>query len=156
MNLSAVLGIIALVLAFGATYALNYDFSAGKANPQFGGISPPFSFQPGDFISQLNAFFFVFIFSLLFFGYSAPIALAIEGARYASLLLKGTGYTFDMLFIFPEAIAAYSAIVLGQGVLNDVDGASVFEKWSGAVRYFVIAFALMVGLFVARMFLIKG
>ncbi len=153
MNISAILSIAVLAFVFIGYYALNYDFSGeGKEAPAF---TPPYYFKSGEFVSYLNAFFFVFVFSLLFFGYSAPIALGIEGAKHASMLLQPNPVTFDLIFLVPQTLAAYSAIVLGQGVLEDIDGKSVFERWNRALKFFGIAFGMMIILIVVRVVLLS-
>ena len=154
MNFSFALGIVFLIVAFGAVYALNYDFSSGKAKEGATAFNAPYTFQPGEFTSYLNAFFFVFIFSLLFFGYSAPIALGIEGAKYASLYIAGALKPYDFIFLLPQLIGAYAAIVMGSGVLNDFEGNTVFEKWNRAIKFFAIGLVLVVALSLIRPFLI--
>ncbi|MEK6954442.1 MAG: hypothetical protein AABX01_05510 [Candidatus Micrarchaeota archaeon] len=154
MNLVAILAIAALIFSFGGMHALNYDFSAGKAKVEIASFKAPYYFAPGDFTSYLNAYFFVFVFSLLFFGFSAPIALGIEGTKYASFAISGSLPAFDYVFLIPEMLAAYSAIVLGGGILNDIDGENVFEKWSAAVKFFVIGLVLMVALALIRPYLV--
>ncbi|MFH0971342.1 MAG: hypothetical protein V1835_02125, partial [Candidatus Micrarchaeota archaeon] len=92
---------------------------------------------------------------LLFFGYSSPIALGVEGAKYASLALSGAMPIYDYVFLIPEVLAAYSAVLLGRGVLDDFEGKSIFEHWSAALRVFMVGFALVVVLFLLRGFVVK-
>ncbi|MFH0971502.1 MAG: hypothetical protein V1835_02945 [Candidatus Micrarchaeota archaeon] len=155
MNLSAVLGFAALILVFAGVYAFGYDFATGKAKATALDFKPPYYYMQGEFVSYINAFFFVFVFSLLFFGYSAPIALGVEGAKYASLTLGGAIPIYDYAFLIPEVLAAYSAVLLGRGVLDDFEGKSIFEHWSAALRVFTVGFALVVVLFLLRGFVVK-
>jgi hypothetical protein len=156
MNLPAILSGIIFVLAFGTVYSMGYDFQAGKArenaNPIF---NAPYYFVSGELISYLNAFFFVFIFSLLFFGYSAPIAMGIEGGKFAALFVSGLLKPYDFVFVIPEFFAAYSAILLGQGVLEDFEGKTVFEKWASALKFFVVGLVLTAIFYGLRVFVVK-
>lgn len=155
MNLSLIVAVVALLLSFGGFYAINYDFANGGAYEDAWDFVPPYYFIPGELVSSLNSFFFVFAFSLLFFGYSAPVALAIEGAKYGSLAVHGKLVALDLAFLFPEILAAYSAILLGQGVLSDFEGKdTVFVQWGSAIRFFALGFGLALGLYFARRFLV--
>ncbi|MFH0971837.1 MAG: hypothetical protein ABIG96_00165 [Candidatus Micrarchaeota archaeon] len=150
MNFPTIAAIVVLVLAFAGTYAMSIDFATGKAKADSGIINPPYAFVPGELISTLNAYFFVFVFSLLFFGYSAPIATGIEGAKYASMLSHGVIGIFDLIFIIPQLLGAYSAVLLGQGVVDDIEGKSIFENWNRALRFFLVGLGLMIFLFFVR------
>ncbi len=149
MNLVFIASIIALVVTFGAVYALNLDYSEEK--PGSGAfVTQPYYYKSGELISYLNAFFFVFIFSLLFFGFSAPIALGIEAGGYASMLVKGTVNAFDLAFVLPEVLGAYSAILLGMAVMDDFEGRTVFERWGAALKFFVVGLAMVFALYFIR------
>ncbi|MFH1750150.1 MAG: hypothetical protein ABH863_00560 [Candidatus Micrarchaeota archaeon] len=152
MNFAFVAGLALFIVAFGGFYAINYDFASGSVREGAAFVAP-YNYIAGSFTSHLNAYFFVFVFSLLFFGYSTPIALGLEGAKHASAMLHGAN-PFELVFIIPSLIGAYAAIVLGQGVLEDIEGNSVFEKWNAAVKFFAIGLALTVALSIAGQFLI--
>ncbi|MEK6843157.1 MAG: hypothetical protein AABY04_01595 [Candidatus Micrarchaeota archaeon] len=154
MNIPVLLAFMVFFGVFAGNYFLNFDFEKGKAKEGAFTFTPPYYYAPNEWVSQVNAFFFVFLFSLLFFGYSAPIATGIEGAKYAAILLAGTGSFFDFAFIVPELLAVYSATLLGQGVLNDFEGQTVFEHWGKALKVFGIAFCMLAILIVARFFVV--
>ncbi|MFH1199601.1 MAG: hypothetical protein V1708_00880, partial [Candidatus Micrarchaeota archaeon] len=148
MNLLFVLSVALFAAGFAYVAAGNFDFAVGefKAEPGIA-IHPPYYFNPQEISSQFNAFFFVFLFSLLFFGLSAPVALAIEGAKYGTMLSSAAPNAFDFAFAIPQVLAAYSAILLGQGVFNDFGSEkSVFDAWSVALKYFIAGLALTAAL----------
>jgi hypothetical protein len=155
MNFPTVAAIVILVLAFLGSYASSYDFSKSQVYEGSQPFVTPYYFVVNELTSAINAYFFVFIFSLLFFGYSAPIAMGIEGAKYGSLLAHGIMNVFDLIFIFPQLLGAYSAILLGQGVIDDIEGKTIFENWGRALKFFLIGLAITVFLFLVR-FMVSG
>jgi hypothetical protein len=155
MNLSAILSIVCLLATFGIIFGMNYDFTTNKAKADANVFNAPYYFVSGEFISYINAYLFVFVFSLLFFGLSAPIAFIIEGGKYASLLVHNQIVPFDFVFLLPELLVAYSAILLGRGVLDDFEGKTLFESWNASIKFFGISFGLLVLMFLIRMFMVK-
>ncbi|MBU1197861.1 hypothetical protein KJ765_05125 [Candidatus Micrarchaeota archaeon] len=152
MNLLAILSVLALVI--GTTFVAYSNFDLGSMtfleNPAVT-FHPPYAFQAGDWVSTLNAFFFVFLFSMLFFGLSAPIAMGLEGAKFGSLLSTGTVHAYDYVFVIPQLLGAYAAILLGQGVLRDFGGKeTVFVNWGGAFKFFAAGLLLTVVLIALR------
>ena len=143
MNVIGIIGIAALIIGFAAVFSINIESAQPlkfKENPV--SVAPPYYFEPGKPLSYVVATLFVFGFSLLLFGFSAPLAMALEGAKYASLLSSGTLQYYDLLFLVPEAAAMYSAVLLGKGVLNDLEGKeNVFAQWDLAKKYFAFALA---------------
>ncbi|MBI5229188.1 hypothetical protein HY991_03690 [Candidatus Micrarchaeota archaeon] len=147
MNPTIVIGVIVFIAAFGAVYFYN-----SSAENKFLFI-PLYHYEPGDFLSEVNAFLFPFIFSLLFFGISAPLALGMEGLKYASLLSTGGMASYDLAFALPQVIAAFSATVFGTAILNDYSGkGNLLEDLKKGAKYLGYAFALMLLLFFMRSF----
>ncbi len=135
------------VIAFAAVFAAQTAFGATIE------FKPPYYYAPGDALGVVNSFFFVFFFSLLFFGYAAPIALAVEAVKYASYFSTGAVGVIDLLFAAPGILAALSAIRLGHGVLRDLRGeGSVFDEFSAAARLFIAGAILLGVLLVAKQF----
>jgi hypothetical protein len=131
--------IVAFVLVFAGVYYANY---AGIASVVF---TVPYSYIPGEWLSEVNAFFFVFVLSLLFYGMSAPIALGIEALKYGSLISIGTANPFTIIFFGPQLVACYSAVLLGQGILRDYEEKEVlYRNAKRAAKYFLFALALLV------------
>jgi hypothetical protein len=145
MNTPLVLGILVFIAAFGAVYAVN------SGSTQFAFTPPYYYVNGGDLASVLNSMLFVFLFSLLFFGLGAPLALGIEGLKYSSLYLAQAIPFYDLFYILPQFIAAYAATILGTGALADFQGnASVFDYWKDGVKYFLVALGLTAILLVLR------
>jgi len=108
-------------------------------------------FAVGDALSYAGSLAFVFLFSLMFFGYSAPLALFLEGARYASLYTTGGMPLFDLAFAFPGLLACYSAVLLGKSALADFRGTgSVFTGWRTSFKLFLASALLLGALLLAR------
>jgi len=148
MNTPLVLGIVVFAMSFAAVYYVNQNSAT-----QFQ-FTPPYAFASGgDLVSVLNSLFFVFFFTLLFFGMGAPLALGIEGLKYASFYFAQAIPLFDLFYVLPQLIAAYSAVVLGTGALADFQGkASLFDYWKEGMKFFVAALALTAVLFLVRPF----
>jgi hypothetical protein len=146
MNILAALSLVVCIAALLAIVGINI----GKSPDQYFLLGPPYAYTPGDYWSELNSFFFVFVFSLLFFGFASPVALGIEGAKHASSLLAGAPY-YDLLFIVPAVVACLSATWLGQGLYADLEGRIyVFKAWPRAAVYFDIALVLLAVLLALR------
>ena len=137
--------LIILATAFFTAFYLN-------ANPNYEfTITPPYHYVPGEFLSELNAFFFVFIFSLLFFGITAPIALGIEGLKWGSLYSIKAITFYDLAFIVPQVIVSFSAIMLGQGIISDYEGkAALKQVLPTALTYFLAAIALFFAIYLLK------
>ncbi len=157
MNAIFILSFLALVIGAGYVAYTNFDpQTVSFKNPPTLQFTPPYSFNPGEWVGPLNAFFFVFLFSLLFFGLSTPLALGTEGAKFGSMLSTG-GPPYDFVFIIPEILAAQSAVLLGQGVLRDFGSENtVFASWTAAAKYFAAGLALTLILVAARSLVIRG
>ncbi|HLD62333.1 MAG TPA: hypothetical protein VI875_00535 [Candidatus Norongarragalinales archaeon] len=151
MNISVFLGIVVFVACFGGVLYLNS--SAGEGTKLFF-VTPPYNYAVGDALSYVNAFLFVFILSAAFFGIAAPLALGIEGLKYASLLSTGIMPVYDILFAIPQVFAAYSAALLGRGAIEDYQGkGSVFAHWKDSVKFFVVGAVSLVILIAVRSYL---
>ncbi len=170
MNFWTVLAIISFVACFSVVALLNYGavLTAGPANAtavkySIQPISPPYSFdiysdkdfnlKQGGVLGILNAYFFVFVFSLLFFGFSAFLAMGAEGLKYASFISTGSMPGYDLMFLLPQFLAVVAATELGEGVMNDFEGReSIFENdnWKHAFVYFAAGLALTVVLVAVR------
>ncbi len=113
----------------------------------------PYHFKVGEFASIANSYFFVFITSLLFFGFAAPLALAVEGLKYGALFSLHAMPAFDLLFFVPQALACRSAILIGESALEDFAGrGSFYANWRRAFKYFIVSLVLLGVLLVARGF----
>lgn len=138
LNALAILGIVAFMFAFIAVYVAN-AFGAPSL------FRPPYFYEPGDYWSYLNAFFFTLVVSSLFFGASAPIALAIEGAKYGSYLSTGAMAPVDLVFVVPSLVASIAASTLGQGVVADYrNQGSLFDYWAVALLYLNVSLFLFI------------
>ena len=160
MNALGVAGILAFAFGFAALFALNVDPKsisteklAFSPNPQATAVLPPYYFKVGRPLSYATAFFFVFVGSILLFGFSAPLVMLLEGAKYGFMYSQGTLSYYDFFYILPEMFAMYAAVLLGQGVLKDFEGKeNVFEQWDAAKKYFLFAVAGLLILLAARAF----
>lgn len=147
MNVSIFLGVLFFIVTFGAVFYFNSD----TAKDRLYQFTPPYHYVVGETTSFINAFLFVFILSAAFFGLTSPIALGIEGLKYASLYTNASMPAFDLLFIIPQVIVAYSASLLGKGAVEDYDGkGNVFAYWKDALKWFAIATGALLGLIIAR------
>lgn len=129
-----------------------YSFNAFNPGEEYR-FDAPYSFEVGGLVSIVTSYFFVFITSLLFFGYGAPIALAVEGVKYASLFSLSALPAFDLLFIVPQFLACYSAVRIGEGALEDfANRGSLYSRWRDAFKYFMISLVLLAVLLLLRRF----
>ena len=155
MKSLTLLAIVMFFVAFGAIYFYNVSQTTPFE------FKPIYAFVPGDVLSAFNAFFFVFIVSLLLFGVGGLVAMTLEGLKFGSLLfftLAGnvTGFHFfDLLFVIPEVMACIAATTLGAGLILDYRGkSSLFPYWNYAIRYFIFGLLLTVVLLGLRPFLV--
>ena len=121
-------------------------------------FKPLYAFAPGDAVSAFNAFFFVFIVSLLLFGMGSVVAMILEGLKYGYLLFSAFNgvavsgfHVFDLLFVIPQIMACVAATTLGAGLILDYRGkSSLFPYWNYAVRYFFFGIAVTGALLLIR------
>ncbi len=151
--------VLLFFVAFTGVYLYN-SMQATEGNVPFE-FKPPYAFAPGDLVSNVNAFFFVFLLSLLLFGVGGIVSMALEGLKFGYLLsasLAGiaTGFhLFDLLFIIPELMACIAATTLGAGLILDYRGkASLFPYWNYSIRYFSFGLFIMAALLAVRPFLV--
>ncbi len=138
-------------MVFAAAFASVYGLHSLGYEIAF---APPYYYAPEDVFTPLNAFFFSFIFSLLFFGYGAPLAMLVEGLKFSSYYVNGIIGAVDLLFFIPNALAVLAAIRLGHAALQDLRGeGSVLDEWSNSVKYFAAGLGLLGVLFLAKRFL---
>ena len=150
MNAVSLLSFAVLVVSFFGVFAYNTLPGTEKVT-----YAPPYYFIKDDALSYLNAFFFVLMFSLLLFGMGAPVAMAIEGTKYAVLISILPLY--DMVFILPELCAMLAAAKLGEGVTADWSGdGNIYNYWSEGIKLALIGFAMLVILMVARPFVLTN
>lgn len=148
MKLIAVFSVVVMVAAFAATYGYNTTQTDAIA------LTPPYAFSPNDVFSELLALAFVFSFSLLFFGYGAPLALGIEGVKFASLYSSGAVPQTYLLLILPQVFLALSATYLGQGLLNDYQGKGIWHEYAKkSVTHFIVGLVLWAAAFFGRPYL---
>lgn len=156
------LTLVAIVLFFAAFIGIYvYNSSQVTNNVAPFEFKPLYAFVPGDALSAFNAFFFVFIVSLLLFGIGGMVSMLLEGLKYGYLFSSSvngivTGFHFfDLLFIVPQLMACVAATTLGAGLVLDYRGkTSLFPYWNYAIRYFVFGFLLTAVLIFIRPFLV--
>ncbi|MBI5035805.1 hypothetical protein HZC09_00525 [Candidatus Micrarchaeota archaeon] len=139
-----VLLIVSLVF-FAAVFVGVYAYNS--AYPDKIVLQPPYAYVPGDMASEASSLVFVFVLSLLFFGYSAPIALGIEAAKYASMISTNALPVTHAAFILPAMLASVAAVYLGQGLLKDYKGEGNWIDYAQKSAYYMIA-ALVIWLIV--------
>ncbi len=132
MRLLAAFSVIVMAAVFFTVYGLN--LSQGFALD----VQPPYAFSPGDVGGELMALAFVFVFSVLFFGYGAPVALGMEGAKFASLYSAGAVNETYLAFLLPEVLVAVAAVYLGQGLLKDYQGEGLWHGYAKKALVFLI------------------
>ncbi len=155
LNVFSVLALLAMFAGFGAVFLVNA--SAHDASQRII-VQAPFATAVGgagfSWQGAANSFLFVFLFSLLFFGFAAPLALGFEGARFGALFAAGHLNFFDLSFLVPEVLAAVSATILGKGIIDDYRGAkSVFESWDEAVKWLLLGLVVLLVLLALRPYL---
>jgi hypothetical protein len=145
VKLLAVFSIIAMAAVFFAVLGLNISQNAGL------NVQPPYAFSSGDVISELMALSFVFVFSVLFFGYGAPIALGFEAAKFASLYSIGAVNELYLLFMIPEVLVAVSAVYVGQGLLKDYQGEGLWHAYAKkGVIFLILGLLIWAAVFFGR------
>ena len=145
MNGISLLSLLVLLLTLGGLLAYN-AVSSEKSY-----FAPPYFFSKGDDWSFISAFAFVFVFSTLFFGLSAPVAMAVEGLKFGSLLSAGQMPAYDLVFLVPEIFAMLAATGLGEAVMSDYSGKkSIYESWSANFSYLAVGVALLVAFILLR------
>jgi len=148
MKLIAIFSVVVLVAAFAGVYGYN------TTQDQALDLVPPYAFTPNDLVSELLVLAFVFSFSLLFFGYGAPVALGIEGLKFASLYTNGAVGPTYLLLMLPEVFLALSATYLGQGLLNDYQGKGIWHEYAQkSAIHFIVALVLWAAVFFGRPYL---
>jgi hypothetical protein len=136
MNATSLIAFAALFLAFVGVFAYQ-SYSGQMVN-----YNPPYFFGIESWMGNVNAFSFVFIFSMLFFGMGAPAAMAMEGAKFASIYPVVPFY--DMLFIVPEVFAMLAAARLGEGVMADWSGeGNIYLHWREGIKFLAIGLAFL-------------
>ncbi|MDP2717939.1 MAG: hypothetical protein Q8P02_04300 [Candidatus Micrarchaeota archaeon] len=147
MRLLAAFSIIIMAAVFFAVLGLN--ISQGAALD----VKPPYAFSAGDVASELLALAFVFVFSVLFFGYGAPVALGIEGAKFASLYSTGGVSELYLAFMLPEVLVAVSAVYLGQGLLKDYQGEGLWHRYAkNGLVFLILGLLVWAAVFFGRRF----
>lgn len=150
MNALSILAFGALLVSFFGVFAYNAVPGTDKVT-----YAPPYYFIKDDALSYLNAYLFVLIFSLLLFGMGAPVAMAIEGTKYAVLLSVLPIY--DLVFVIPELCAMLAATKLGEGVMADWSGeGNIYNYWSEGIKLALIGFAMLLILMFARPFVLSS
>jgi len=150
MNAVSLLAFGVLIVSFFGVFAYNSMPGTDKVT-----YAPPYYFIKDDALSYLNAYFFVLIFSLLLFGMGAPVAMAIEGTKYA--VLVSILPVYDLVFILPELCAMLAAAKLGEGVMADWSGeGNIYNYWSEGIKLALIGFGLLLLLMFARPFLLSS
>jgi hypothetical protein len=145
------------LVAFGVLLVSFFGVLAYNAIPDTEKVTyaPPYYFVKDDGLSYINSYFFVLMFSLLLFGLGAPVAMAIEGAKYAVLLSVLPAY--DLAFIIPELCAMLAATKLGEGVMADWSGeGNIYNYWPEGIKLALIGFALLLALMFARPFALSA
>ncbi|MFA6329403.1 MAG: hypothetical protein WCX64_01815 [Candidatus Micrarchaeia archaeon] len=150
MNALSLLAFAVLLISFFGVLAYNAVPGTEKVT-----YAPPYYFIKDDALSYMNAYFFVLIFSLLLFGMGAPIAMAIEGTKYA--VLVSILPVYDLVFILPELCAMLAASKLGEGVMADWSGeGNIYNYWSEGIKLALIGFGLLLVLMFARPFVLTS
>lgn len=148
MKLIAVFSVVVMVASFAGVYGYNTTQSTPFT------LSPPYSFEPNDLFSELVALAFVFVFSLLFFGYGAPLALGMEGIKFASLYTSNAVPASYLLLMLPQIFMGLSATYLGQGLLNDYQGKGLWHEYAKkTLTHAVVGLVLWAVAFFGRQYL---
>ncbi|MBI4361084.1 hypothetical protein HY572_04920 [Candidatus Micrarchaeota archaeon] len=137
------------VIVFCGVFFAVYGFNLSQ--PQAIQLEPPYAFVPNDVQSELLSLTFVFVFSALFFGFSAPLALGIEAAKFASLYSAGSVDATYLAFALPQVIVALSATYLGQGLLKDYQGDGRWKQYAQkSAMLLILALVVWVAVFFGR------
>lgn len=106
-------------------------------------LDPPYAYTPGEGVSELYAFLFVFVTSFLFFGFSAPIALGVEAVKTAAYVSSQAVPVTHALFLIPAFLASVSATYLGQGLLKDFQGTGLWMDYARKSAHYLVAALLL-------------
>ncbi len=97
------------------------------------------------------AYLFVSVAALLFFGHAAPLAMAMEGLKYASAYSHASVHPYDFLFVIPQFIAVYAGLRLSANAEADFDHrGTVFKQWQFPLLLYVAGAALALVLYLVR------
>ena len=103
-----------------------------------------------DIVGALNALFFVFAASLLFFGFGGVPAMAYEAAKYASLSAQGLSW-YALLYFFPQLLACYCGTLLAA---RQADGTLDWGVGKKAALYLALALLVTLLLYFSRPFML--
>lgn len=106
-------------------------------------------------LSLFSSVAFVFVCSLLFFGYAAPFAMAYEAARLSSLYAGGVRHPVDFLVIIPQFLAVAAALSFSSGVSAEFNHKGIlYQGWRrGMALIAASAIALIALIFLRPYFL---
>ncbi len=97
------------------------------------------------------AYLFVAVASLLFFGHAAPLAMALEGLKYASAYSHASVHPYDFLFALPQFVAVYAGLRLSANAEADFDHkGTVFRQWQYPLLLYIAGAALVLLLYIVR------
>ncbi len=137
------LNVLSLLFYLGVSAAILTVNLGEQAPAQLLLLQPPYHYVPGDLLSEFTGFIFTFLFSLLFFGLSAPLAIAIEAAKQASFFSANKELTISALFSLPNIMASFAAVSLGAAAFEDIEGKKPLEyALSEGFRTLLVAIAL--------------
>ncbi len=146
MNSLSFFSVVVFFACFAAVFFINSQAMQSKST--LFSFTPPYA-ESGLF-GIFNAFFFVFVFSLLFFGFTAPVAMGVQGLVLASnysYFMAGMNNNFSywsFAFILPQFLAVFAATSLGEGVIKDYEGkGSVYTGWNEALKFFSIGLVVL-------------
>ena len=152
------LGVLAFIFVFSVFYFVNNSPSYEIKFPYIYGdaLAPAQEGQPTQFFSLrglLVSYAFVFAASLLFFGYGAAIALGFEAAKYAQLYIAQQIHAYELVFLLPEFLAAYAAVMLAGAALEEAkSGVNPLHNLGKAIALFTAGLILTVFAFFLRNF----
>lgn len=136
-------------MVFAGVFFAVYGFNLSQ--PEAIHLEPPYQFTPNDIQSELLSLTFVFVFSALFFGFSAPLALGVEAAKFASLYSAGLVDVTYLAFALPQALVAFSATYLGQGLLKDYQGDNRWREFAQkSAMLLILALVVWAAVFFGR------
>ncbi len=155
MNSLSYFSVIVFFACFAAVFFINSQAIQNQSN--LFSFNPPYA--ESGLIGVFNAFFFVFVFSLLFFGFTAPVAMGVQGlvlASQYSAFIGGLNKNFSywsFALIIPQFFAVFAATSLGEGVIKDYEGkGSVYTGWNEAIKFFLIGLGLLILIILIKSF----
>lgn len=152
------LALLAFILVFSAVYFVNNSPSYELKFPFIYGdtLIPGEAPQFYSLRNLLVSYAFVFAASLLFFGYGAAIALGFEAAKYAQLYVAQQIHPYELVFILPELMAAYAALLLAGGAMGEAkSGVNPLQNAGKAAALFAAGLILTVFAYFLRNFVIS-